>query len=122
MQETVRRECEERYELTDALSEARLQLLAAQKGTSLHRSSHTSIAPSPPSTRDRNRKDSHRKMKQTDTSESSFNSSQCSVSHEKGITVSNSTVFNDESTSRKRIADALAKQRASSRTSFDKFR
>eukprot|EP00112_Aurelia_sp_Birch-Aquarium-sp1_P016525 Seg376.4 transcript_id=Seg376.4/GoldUCD/mRNA.D3Y31 product="Leucine- glutamate- and lysine-rich protein 1" protein_id=Seg376.4/GoldUCD/D3Y31 len=122
LQETVRRECEERFELTDALSEARLQLLAVQKGASLKRSSHTSIAPSPPSTRDLNRKDSHRRVKPTDTSEHSLNSSQCSASHEKGITVSNSTTFNDESRSRKRIADALAKQRASSRTSFDKFR
>ena len=41
MQETVRRECEERLELTDALGEARTQLLALQRtsGASLSRSS-----------------------------------------------------------------------------------
>ena len=118
----MRRECEERCELTDALSEARLQLLAVQKGASRNRSSHTSVVPSPPSSRDLHRKDSHRRVKQPDSSEHSLSSSQCSVSHEKGITVSNPAMFNDESTSRKRIADALAKQRASSRTSFDQFR
>lgn len=41
LQETVRRECEERLELTDALGEARAQLLALQRssGASLSRSS-----------------------------------------------------------------------------------
>ena len=41
MQETVRRECEERLELTDALGEARAQLLAIQRtsNASLSRSS-----------------------------------------------------------------------------------
>nr|XP_058947399.1 golgin subfamily A member 6-like protein 22 [Pocillopora verrucosa] len=41
LQETVRRECEERFELTDALGEARAQLLALQRtsGASLSRSS-----------------------------------------------------------------------------------
>lgn len=31
LQETVRKECEERYELTEALSEAREQLLALRR-------------------------------------------------------------------------------------------
>ena len=41
LQDTVRRECEERFELTDALGEARAQLLALQRssGASLSRSS-----------------------------------------------------------------------------------
>lgn len=48
LQETVRRECEERFELTDALGEARAQLLALQRtsGASLSRSSLNSSSSS----------------------------------------------------------------------------
>lgn len=49
LQETVRRECEERLELTDALGEARAQLLARQRtsGASLSRTSlNSSSSPS----------------------------------------------------------------------------
>ena len=35
LQETVRQECEERFELTEALCEARTQLLASQRGSSV---------------------------------------------------------------------------------------
>lgn len=47
LQETVRRECEERLELTDALGEARAQLLALQRtsGASLSRTSLNSSSP-----------------------------------------------------------------------------
>lgn len=41
LQETVGRECEERLELTEALSKAREQLLVHQRGTSIANSSST---------------------------------------------------------------------------------
>ena len=48
LQETVRRECEERLELTDALGEARAQLLSLQRtpGASLSRTSLNSSSSS----------------------------------------------------------------------------
>ena len=51
--------------------------------------------------------------------ENKINSTQCSASHEAGVSFNKAE--NDEDSGRKRIAEAVAKQRASSRASFDRF-
>ena len=51
--------------------------------------------------------------------EQKISSTQCSVGQDMAITYGRKS--NSEESSRKRIADAVGKRRASSRASFDKF-
>ena len=122
LQDTVRRECEERFELTEALSEARIQLLALQKRPSLTKLNSSISVPSPPSTSsDRCVKDKNLRTERVESTEHRINSTQCSVTQDTGVTFESSRTIDDEEKSRKRIAEAVAKQRASSRASFDRF-
>ena len=116
----MRRECEERFELTDALSEARLKLLSIEKGTTTSKHLQKRMLPSPPASgTGRSKVD---KANSIETIDGRINSTQCSASQETGVTFFASRSISEEDSSRRRIADALAKNRASSRASFDKFR
>eukprot|EP00794_Sanderia_malayensis_P015134 gene15134-16690_t len=130
LQDTVRRECEERFELTEALSEARLQLLGhnSTSKTSLRKSSVTDkdLLPSPPppiSSTERGRRDFKRKLKltesYTDTNNDTMNMRGSVAMSDKAITFDKVKESLDETYNRKRIADAVAKQRANSRTNFN---
>ncbi len=123
----MRRECEERFDLTEALSEARLQLLANNRQTTRNRSApDREMVPSPPmSSTERGRRDFKRRLKITGSKEkdstdmSVFNLNR-SIDNN-GVTYDKVKESLDEGYNRKRIADAVAKQRASSRTGFNKL-
>ncbi|XP_065061232.1 golgin subfamily B member 1-like isoform X1 [Rhopilema esculentum] len=120
LQETVRRECEERFELTDALSEARLKLLSIEKRTTTSKHLQNRMLPSPPASgTGRSKID---KANSIESMDGRIKSTQCSASQETGVTFVAARSISEEESSRRRIADALAKNRASSRASFDKFR
>ena len=89
-----------------------------QRRPSLTRLSQSNLVPSPPSTTntDRNRV---LRSKRMESMEHRINSTQCSASQEAGISFNKAE--SDEDHGRKRIAEAVAKQRASTRASFDKF-
>ena len=129
LQDTVRQECEERFELTEALSEARLQLLCLQRGTYNTRSKSMTgkaFTPSPPViSSDKVYKD-HSKGKtprlkkyvNNNSRNSGTDSTKCDATDE-GITFrssKSSSGKDDEHFNRSRIAAALARQRSNSKT------
>ena len=126
----MRRECEERFELTEALSEARLQLLASHRGTKIHqppRTTSNEAIPSPPSSStERGRREFQRKLKLNNShapnSNTFSNSTQCFANNETGISFDKVKASLDENYNRNRISQAVARQRVISRTtSFDKM-
>lgn len=87
LQETVRRECEERLELTDALGEARAQLLALQRasGSSFSRS-NTLNASSSSSSSSRLNSETTKALASNGLGDTSrFQASSCSVGFDEGV-------------------------------------
>ena len=99
-----------------------MQLLAMQKRSSLAKLNNNTLVPSPPATTNNDRnvlKEKFLRSKRMESMEQRISSTHCSVTQDSGITFDKTA--SHEENARKRIAEAVAKQRASSRASYDKF-
>lgn len=86
LQETVRRECEERLELTDALGEARAQLLALQRASGSSFSRSNTLNASSSSSSSRLNSETTKALASNGLGDTSrFQASSCSVGFDEGV-------------------------------------